>query len=116
VAVLGRSSQAQRLAVSTPEIDLGDVRAGGCKEADFAVTNPESAPVSISRIDTSCECLTVDMRSQTLQPGETVKARAAIDMALKPEFAGGLALTAKALDADGKPLFAVVVNAEVSRD
>jgi hypothetical protein len=94
--------------------DIGEVARGGRVEVPFVVSNPGSAAVTVGPIQTSCDCLRVELDVTRVEPGTEVGGRAVIDLAKEPGFAGGLMLDAEATAAeDGRPVFDLRLSVQV---
>jgi hypothetical protein len=111
--VTERSRSVPALLVATPSrIDVGEVPGGGRKQAVFSLTNPGTQAVELSRIETSCPCLTVDM-PHYLAPAEQVSAGATLDLRDEPDFTGEMAIEITGWTRAGEQAFAVVVEVKV---
>ncbi|MHB1425235.1 MAG: DUF1573 domain-containing protein [Gemmataceae bacterium] len=75
-------------------LNLGEVPAGGRKKCDFWLTNQTDSPVEVAEIETSCDCLTIDMPNRTFMPAKKVEGHALLDLRKEPQFAGKLAIEA----------------------
>jgi hypothetical protein len=112
-ALAGVRGPSALLTVSPQRIDLGEVRAGGRAEGRFALANPGTSPVKVSKIECSCPCLTVDLSSSVAAPQGEAIGRIALDLGKEPAFAGELAVEVRGLDSAGNLLFAGVVEVKV---
>lgn len=101
------------LVVSTPSVELWIVDRGRAVEIPFTVTNAGVTPVEIASIESSCGCMSVRLDAMTVRPGEAVAGVVTLDLGREPGFTGELAVTARAADGGGRPLFALRVAADV---
>jgi uncharacterized protein DUF1573 len=100
----------------SPEIvDLGDVQQGDRKEAAVTLINPGDAEVEIAKIESSCDCLALQISTQRLRPGRTVPCQLLLDMAKEPHFKGNLGIEIKGLTRSGALAFAIECRVHVER-
>jgi hypothetical protein len=96
---------------------LGRVPSGSRTEGAFTLHNNSTEPVELDRIETSCECLAVEVAERAIAPGARVKARYVLDLGHEPRFAGSLSLTAtghKSMKAACPgPVFEIRIEAEI---
>jgi hypothetical protein len=94
-------------------VNLGSLQPAGAASADFVVINPGSQVVDIARVETSCDCLHLDLPRKRLQPSERMPAHATLDLHSEPEFRGKLAIDVTGHGPDGKVVFRTVISATV---
>jgi hypothetical protein len=104
------------LAVSTAILDLGEVVAGGRKECEFCLTNPSDSPVEIAKIETSCDCLRIDVSSRIIPPAQTAVGCAVFNLRKEPHFTGKLGIEVRGKDRAEKILFALEVKVAVNSE
>jgi hypothetical protein len=114
-AAAGSQIAAPRLVVSPAIIELGEVPAGGSKEAAFTITNPGASPLTVARVESSCPCLKIELPDGPIAPGGTALGCARLDMRAEPDFTGAIGIEIKGMSRTGTVLFAVMVNVEVMR-
>ena len=68
-----------RLRLDSPRYNFGKVLAGTIIRHDFTFTNAGSRTLEISSVEPSCECVTVEDWSRTVEPGQTGHIRAKMD-------------------------------------
>lgn len=100
------------LTPSASELDFGTVARGARSEQTFRLHNPGPAAVTVSRVETSCDCFRVRLERRTLGPGEETSATAWVDFSGDPGFAGKLLLQATGL-VDGGAVSAFALRASV---
>ncbi len=91
---------------------MGEVASSGRKQATFTLTNPGTQTVELTRIDSSCPCLKMDVPTH-LAPGEHVEGRVNLDLRDEPDFMGELAIEVTGRTNTGESAFLVVVNVRV---
>jgi hypothetical protein len=101
------------LVLSNPEIDLGDVQQGGCKEFHFELTNLSEQSIEAVRLQTSCDCLEVQL-PETFPPRSTTTVRGTFNLGHEPDFAGYLTLDIQGLKPSGETLFTLVLKAHAA--
>jgi len=101
------------LTPSAQTIDLGIVRQAGREQETFALTNPGTEPVEITKFETSCDCLEIVLPRRKIGPSEKALAVATLDLGKEPQFLGNLAIEVKGLASNGKTAFAIVVEVAV---
>lgn len=99
------------LTATPARVDLGSVRPLSRHEVAAKIANPTQA--AIARLDSSCECLSLELPRRRWEPGETVSAKLIVDLAKDPDFKGNARLTVSALDVGGKELFRITCDVSV---
>lgn len=69
--------------------------------------------IEVDRVETSCPCLTVELRERCAAPNEFVQAIIRVDLSEDPEFTGGLGPEFEFFDAQNTRLLAASVRANV---
>jgi hypothetical protein len=113
VTAAGSHGSAPRLIVSPEIIDMGEVRAGGSKAVAFTVTNAGPAPLTVGRVDTSCDCLRVLVPKDIIVAGEMVEAVAAVDFSGDPGFSGSLLIEVLGREGETMTAFTMAVHVRV---
>ena len=72
-------AQETQLRLDSPRYNFGKVLAGTIIRHDFTFTNAGSRTLEISSVEPSCECVTVEDWSRTVEPGQTGRIRAKMD-------------------------------------
>lgn len=90
-------------------VRLDAVRAGGRANARVSVRNTTANGVTIAKLTTTCDCVSVDLVGRTIRPGSAIEADVVLDLAKEPDFVGKLAVGVEALTADG----AVVLQMDI---
>lgn len=93
-------------------MNMGEVAQGGCKVEPFKLRNPGKQTVELARIETSCDCLTVDVPSRVLS-GEQVECRAKLDLSHEPKFMSDLMIEIRGWTSAGEAAFLVVAAVRV---
>ncbi len=70
---------------------MGEVAQGGRKQAAFTLTNSGTETVELTRIETSCGCLSVDVPLR-VAPGQKVAGQVTLDLRDEPQFTGDLGI------------------------
>jgi hypothetical protein len=71
-------------------LDFGIIPRRGKKELPVTVTNQGASLVKIESVETSCECLTLDLPRHEVKSGEHLKCNVRMDLAEEPDFVGTL--------------------------
>lgn len=95
-------------------INMGEVAQGGRKDATFTLTNSGTRTIELSRIDTTCPCLTVDVPLR-IPPGEQVEGRVKLDLRKEPNFTGDVAIEIAGWTSTDEQAFFVVAAVHVPR-
>lgn len=117
-AGLGLHQQAARLVATSrlngpTSVDLGTISAGGEAKARLRLTNSSDSWIEIADVQTSCDCLSVELAERRIPPHHGVEANARLDLSGEPEFTGGLCPEIRLFDAAGREAFCYTVNANV---
>lgn len=103
------------LTASQAELDFGTLPQGGKGAITFTLKNTGASDVEVERIETSCPCFTIELKKNTIGPGEEVTATARVDLASEPSFTGALRLEATGLTGTvGVKAFRISCNLQVS--
>lgn len=113
-ALAAQEAAAHLLTADPSRIDMGNVRQGGRKQANFTLTNSGSRTIDLARTDSSCPCLTVDVPLR-IAPGEDVVGTAKLDLRDEPNFTGEVAIEIKGWTPAGEQAFLVVADVRVPR-
>ena len=82
------------LEVSPKVVDAGVVFLGSTKEAVCFLTNKGPVPIAVAHVETSCNCLKVELPMDSIAPGETVTAGILLDLRRSSVYPGRFALEA----------------------
>jgi len=93
------------LSPSTVEVNLGFVAPGGQAHHVLTLWNPRRRVVDVAEVRTSCDCLRINLARRAVGPSERVAALVQLDLALEPEFCGGLDMTVDGFDRAGARVF-----------
>lgn len=77
-------SSTETLSVDAAALALGDVWAQNGVQRTVTLTNHQSQPVRVDRIQASCACTSVQPAALTLQPGETRRLELKLDLDFAP--------------------------------
>jgi len=116
VAVLayhGGSRLFSQLDVLPAQIDLGTVNQGSRQYVSFEVHNPHDRPVTISRMEVSCKCLTPKLSQWKIAPSENLTAYFYLDLSKEPDFRGALLMDIRAFTDDNQLAFLASVELKV---
>lgn len=98
---------------ATPSrIDMGEVAPAGRKQATFTLTNAGTRTIELARIETSCDCLSVEMPSR-VAPAEQIVCRAKLDLREEPDFTGDMAIEIRGRTSAGEQAFFVTADVRV---
>jgi hypothetical protein len=104
------------LVPSKSPLNRGEVPAGGRKQCDFWLTNQTASPVEVAKIETSCDCVTIDLPKQNSAPGQNVAGRALLDFRHEPRFTGRLKIEVKGKRKSREVVFALVLKVSVGNE
>ena len=76
--------------------ELGTVAAGRRTVFPCLIRNTTRDEVTLGPFETSCHCLSVSLPDRVIPPGRSAPGEVILDMAMEPDFRGGLALTVEA--------------------
>ena len=100
---------------SPTKIDLGEMDASRRIERSLQLENRSRAPVTITRIDASCDCVSFQGALAALEPNQSTQATVVVDLRNDPDFKGLLGVEATGLDASGRQVFAAVICTRVAQ-
>jgi hypothetical protein len=95
------------------KIDLGTIGASRLVEQPVVLQNCSNVPLTIARIEASCECLSFRGALGLLEPDKTIRATVVLDLRNDLEFKGLLGVEATGVDETGSPVFAAIVSTRV---
>lgn len=116
VLLLTVQSSRAELRLSTPRIDLGDVRAGPSLIQRFAVVNDGPQPIEISEAKASCGCLKPRLSKQILQPGEQGWVEVEVNTLSQPAGPNAWRVDLKYRIGDQPAAAALLITATLSKD
>ncbi len=102
-------SPATLLVTSAKSVELGIVPQAGREQETFSISNAGSNVVEIAKVETSCDCLDVELSRRIAKPGEKLLGVVKLDLAKEPGFTGNLAIEVKGLAKTGELAFSVSV-------
>jgi hypothetical protein len=94
-------------------VDFGTVAPGSRVTTDVSVRNTGERPLTVHRVVTSCDCLSVTGPSAPLVPGENGTFTVVLDLRKEPKFRGSLQLSADLLSEDHTTLCTLSITATV---
>lgn len=100
-----------RLVVDPPIVRFGEIGQGQSAAAQVRIWNHTTRPFTISRIQTSCSCLTLEIDRPLVCVGESIAGQLRLDLKHEPRFTGGLHMTIELFDESGKEV--LIFEAEV---
>jgi hypothetical protein len=100
---------------SVPVLDFGILAQGERDEIVFWLLNPHSEPVTIEKIESSCDCFHLDLERETVAGGETIQAVARLELDKEPHFTGELQPEARGRTASGAVAFSIQASVRVVR-
>ncbi|MFI5457736.1 MAG: DUF1573 domain-containing protein [Isosphaerales bacterium] len=101
------------LEISPSPISFGVLDAGKSGERLVPLRNPQSEPVYLERIETSCPCIKVMSAPIQIGPGETKNLIVRFDPSAEPNFRGGLSVEIAGFGKGERVVFRSKVNLEV---
>jgi hypothetical protein len=104
------------LVATESPLHLGEVPAGGRKQREFWLTNRTGSPVEVAKIESGCDCLTIDLPDRVVSPAQKVAGRLLLDLRQEPRFRGRLGIDVKGKDKSAQVVFALVVNVSVGSE
>ncbi|MGC8642478.1 MAG: DUF1573 domain-containing protein [Isosphaeraceae bacterium] len=99
--------------ISPDPIDFGVIRWARVPRAPLSLRNVRSDPLTIDRIETSCECVSVAPVPVEIGPRQTRVVSVSFDPSSEPGFEGGLAVRLTAYLSGGEVAFRTTVNARL---
>lgn len=93
---------------------MGKVAQSDHKEATFTLRNTSGRTIELARIDTSCECLTVDLPLR-VRPDDLAVGRAKLDLRDEPKSTGYVAIEIAGWTSTSEQAFRVVVEVRITR-
>jgi Protein of unknown function (DUF1573) len=96
------------------QLSFGVVRRGSSATISFSLRNPRSSPVSVTAIETSCDCFQVRLAKNTVGPGEEVVGSATVDFSKDAKFSGGLLVQATGFADGGQRAFVLRSSVDVN--
>lgn len=113
----GAGDDAPPIADSSPlvlrQVNLGVVPRAGRQEVIARLANPTDRSVRWSALGTTCECLSVIVQKEALEPCDDMLVKICLDLRETPEFVGNLAVEVTALGPDGADAFRFDVLGQV---
>lgn len=109
------TSDRYRCALFSPvmRIALGQVAAGSRFEVTVLLDNAAGTSIRVDSIETTCPCLTSLDRSLSFEPGASQSLSLRVDLAVEPEFLGGMMLGVKGRTPSGETAFDIRVDFDV---
>jgi hypothetical protein len=101
---------------SEADLNLGQVAPGGQRSRTIWLTNQSTAPVEIVELETSCDCLKLELLVRTLAPGQKVEGCIKLDLWKEPQFVGKLGIIVRGRGKTGERVFAMEVHVAVDKD
>ena len=87
-------------AFSRPESFVVEkVRCGERLRAEVLVKNRRAKRCAVAAWRTSCDCLSIQPDTVSVEPADAARLTCALDFSSEPEFAGGLGIQVEGLDA-----------------
>jgi len=107
------SSSTCLLDVSHNRIDFGLVPQGGSQRQYFELSNSTVRALEIDRIETSCDCLSIDLGNPDLKPREKTLGLVTLDLSHAPGFIGKLTAEVAGVGVNGDVWFKIQVEVDV---
>jgi hypothetical protein len=85
------------------------------RQVSIVLRNATRRHIHISKVQSSCDCVTLEIGAKTIAPGETAKANVHIDNSTDPEFSGSLAVNVKAFDPDNVVVLELRVDLTITK-
>lgn len=117
-SVLDRSEPIISLPLDSSEtyLDMGVVPQGGRKQCDFWLSNAGDHAMEVTEIETSCDCLTIELPNRIFPPGQKVAGHALLDLRREPHFKGKLGIDVRGKGKLGQVVFTMVINVAVDSE
>lgn len=116
---LGKLSACPAVTLLEPSestIDFGVVPKAARREQEFWLTNPGGEPVDIGKIETTCDCLVIDLPTRVIPPSAKVAARAKLDLTHEDDFHGHLGIEVRGYTKSKALAFSLLVAVTVPRE
>ncbi len=78
----------------TSELSLGTIQRGTRSSTRFTLYNPGRKTVTVTRVETDCDCLQLLLERTTVPPRGTIAGSAVVDFTEDPGYTGSLLLKA----------------------
>jgi hypothetical protein len=104
------------LVSSETKLNLGRTPAGGRALSTFSLTNRTTAPVEVAEIITSCSCLTAELPTHLLAPGQQVQGTLRLDLHREPHFTGNLGIEVNGRNKAAETVFKLTAVVTVEKD
>lgn len=95
------------------QVDLGVLIQGESAVTHRWIKNTSEKPVTIAKVDKSCDCVDLVPAESEIAPNQRVLAKITYDGAKEPDFVGSLQVELKLLDGDGTQVGLVQIPIEV---
>jgi hypothetical protein len=109
-----RLASTELLVVSTPTLDLGTVEQSTYHDASFTVRNPDSVPVTVAHIQSTCPCMTFRIDAPTVPAGGESPIVVRLDLNREPDYTGRLAIDVQGLTNDNQVAFRMTITVRVA--
>jgi hypothetical protein len=97
------------------EVSMGIVFAGNFARAKLTVCNPGDAALTISTIESSCPCISLNPIPVRVEPGKSSWLEVVFDSNADPDFLGGLAVLVTGREANGAIVMRATIKLDVRR-
>lgn len=94
-------------------IDLGVLYQGESAQSNRWITNQSDKPITIGKVQTSCECVNLQFDHQAIEAGEKALAHISYDGTKEPDFIGSLQVQITLTDSQDQTVGIVLVPVEV---
>ena len=101
------------LVPATSRIDLGVVPPRGQREYAFWLENPSDSPVPVNEIETSCDCLHVDVPRRAVPAKGKAVAIIQLDLAHDKESVGNLGIEVRGYATERRLAFRLTVDVSI---
>lgn len=95
------------------QIDLGVLIQGESAVTHRWIKNSSEKPVTIAKVDKSCDCVDLVPAESEIAPNQRALAKITYDGAKEPDFVGSLQVELKLLESDGTQIGLVQIPIEV---
>lgn len=114
ISVNGSERKKQESLPIRATIDIGVVFQGEIVQTNWWIRNQSDNPISIAKIEKSCECVDLNFTKIGVLPGKKVLVQITYDAAKEPDFAGALQIEVVLSDESGNKIGLILVSVEVA--
>ncbi len=116
VGPVGGGQQHFPLAIGPDPIAFGVLSPGASAQTSLSVRSTQAAPLTLSRVETSCSCVGLAPVPTQIGPGESKTLDVTFDSSSEPEFEGVLSVEITGYLSDGRIGFRTLAKLNIRPD